>query len=79
MALFYLPAPSLLYLALFLAPFTYGVTWKIFEIFFLILSLISSLTITINFSHAFVFFFFSEISEKARLDLFCILISSLTP
>lgn len=34
MALFYLPAPSLLYLALFLAPFTYGVTWKIFEIFF---------------------------------------------
>lgn len=78
MALFYLPAPSLLYLALFLAPFTYGVTWKIFEIFFLILSLISSLTITINFSHAFVFFF-SEISEKARLDLFCILISSLTP
>lgn len=53
---------------------------KYLRFFFLILSLISSLTITINFSHAFVFFFFfSEISEKARLDLFCILISSLTP
>lgn len=34
MIMFYMLISSLLYLALFLTPFTYGVTWKIFEIFF---------------------------------------------